>query len=230
MRIDSGDLAYLSKMARKMLDDAGFKGAKVYASNELDEEVIESLKNQGAAIAVWGVGTKLATAFSQPALGGVYKLTAIDDPKGAWQPKLKVSEQSLKINNPGVQQIRRFRDGSEFAGDMIFDVSTEPKPETVRGKPKWVIHDPVESTRRKSIEPGTPYEDLLVPVLRGGKRVYKAPPLSEVRARTQTQLAGFHEGIRRFVNPHRYPVGLDRQLHDLRAALVLDARGGGKER
>ncbi len=129
IRLDSGDLAYLSIEARKILDAAGLADAAILASNDLDERLIESLKQQGATIAVWGVGTKLVTAYDQPALGGVYKLGAIQDDAGAWHHKLKLSEQTAKTSTPGVQQVRRFfhADGSAD-GDAIFDELTGPPP------------------------------------------------------------------------------------------------------
>jgi nicotinate phosphoribosyltransferase len=107
IRIDSGDLAYFSIQARQLLDEAGFPNAKIYASNDLDEYIISSLKSQDAAIDVWGVGTKLVTAFDQPALGAVYKLSAVKNENGTWEPKVKVSQQSLKINIPGIHKVRR---------------------------------------------------------------------------------------------------------------------------
>src|SRR5205823_6321246 len=121
IRLDSGDLAYLSIEARKILDAAGLTDAAILASNDLDEQIITSLKDQGAKIAVWGVGTKLVTAYDQPALGGVYKLGAIRDDAGRWQYRLKVSEQTVKISAPGVLQVRRFYRDGEPAGDAIYD-------------------------------------------------------------------------------------------------------------
>src|SRR5207253_1888423 len=120
------------------------------------------LKEQGATIAVWGVGTKLVTAYDQPALGGVYKLSAIrESPGGAWQYKVKLSEQTAKVSNPGILQVRRFRTGGEFVGDAIYNEAAGI------GEPATFI-DPFDLTRRKTIDKGTPSEDLLVPVFRGG--------------------------------------------------------------
>src|SRR5262249_44569484 len=121
IRLDSGDLAYLSIEARKILDQAGFRAALIVGSNDLDERLIASLKQQGAAINIWGVGTRLVTAYDQPALGGVYKLAAVRNLDGQWQPKLKLSEEAAKITNPGVLQVRRFRIENELIGDAIFD-------------------------------------------------------------------------------------------------------------
>jgi len=218
IRLDSGDLAYLSREARAILDAAGFEKAAIVASNDLDEHIIESLKVQGAPISSWGVGTRLVTGHDQPALGGVYKLAAVREPGGEWQPKLKLSEQALKVSNPGIQQVRRFRKDGEYLADMIYEERADPP-----GHSEMV--DPSDPTRRKAIPDGTPHENLLVPMLREGRRVRPAPALSEVRGRVQQQLAGFHGGVKRFVNPHRYPVGLEVGLFELRTRLMLEIRG-----
>jgi nicotinate phosphoribosyltransferase len=219
IRLDSGDLAWLSIEARRRLDAAGFPGAAILASNELDEHIIQSLKDQGAKIAVWGVGTRLVTGQDDGALGGVYKLGAVRDGPGApWEPRVKVSEQAAKTTVPGSLQVRRFSRGSEFLADAIHDEGLGlPSP--------CVIVDPLDPLRRREIPAGTPGEDLLVPIFRRGRRVYDPPPLAEVRGRTLAQLGGFHAGVKRFVNPHQFPVGLERSLYDLRARLVLASRG-----
>lgn len=217
IRLDSGDLAYLSIEARKILDAGGFPKAAILASNDLDEYLIASLKQQGATIAVWGVGTRLATAYDQPALGGVYKLSAIRDAQGRWLPRLKLSEQVAKITNPGKLQVRRFRSDTEFIGDAIYDLNSSLPVE-------WTIVDPLDSTRRKWFDAGVPSEDLLVPVFRGGQRVYDVPPLKDIRARAQRQLAMLHPGIKRPVHPHGYPAGLELGLHELKTHLILKAR------
>ena len=218
IRLDSGDLAWLSIEARKILNEAGFPKAVIVASNDLDEHIIASLKEQGAQINVWGVGTKLITAYDQPALGGVYKLGAIRGEDGRWAYKVKLSEQAAKVSNPGIQQVRRFRSDKEFIGDGIFNVEdAAPEP--------FTIVDPLDSTRRKHLPPGTPFEYLLVPIYRAGKLVYQAPALIEVRQRAQTQIGMFHSGVKRFVNPHEYPVGLELGLHEMKMKLILHARG-----
>jgi nicotinate phosphoribosyltransferase len=218
IRLDSGDLAWLSQQARRMLDDAGFPKAAILASNELDEHVIESLKDQHAAIAVWGVGTRLVTGDGDGALGGIYKLGAVRPSRAApWEPRLKLSDQIDKTSIPGVLQVRRFEQGGEFFSDAIWEEGL--------GIPSaCVIVDPADPTRRREIPTDAPWEDLLVPVFRGGRRVYHPPPLAEARARTKAQLARFHAGVKRFLNPHRFPVGLEKGLHELRTRLVLEAR------
>jgi nicotinate phosphoribosyltransferase len=217
IRLDSGDLAYLSVEARKILDQGGFAQAKIVASNDLDEHLIASLKEQGARIDVWGVGTRLVTGGDQASLGGVYKLAAVRDPGGPWQHRVKVSEQAAKTSNPGVQQVRRFSGEEGFLADVIYDEQT-PLPR------EPVIVDPLDPTRRRRIPEGTPGEDLLVPLMRRGEPVYEPPPAEQARKRARAQLDRLHAGIKRFVNPHQYPVGLSLELHDLKTRLVLAAR------
>jgi nicotinate phosphoribosyltransferase len=220
VRIDSGDLAWLSRRARVILDNGGFESAKIVASNELDEYLIASLKEQGAAIDMWGVGTKLATAWDQPALGGVYKLSAIRHPgEQKWIPRIKVSEQTAKVTTPGVLAVRRFRreDGT-LAGDMVYDIFDPPS-----GEPTMV--DPADATRRKTFSADQTSSELLVDVVSGGEQVYECPPLTEVRDLAMRSVDELDRTVRRFMNPHTYPVGLERGVHDLRTALVLKARG-----
>jgi nicotinate phosphoribosyltransferase len=218
IRLDSGDLAWLSLQARRMLDEAGFPKAAILASNELDETVIQSLKDQGAAIAVWGVGTRLATGHPDAALGGVYKLGAVRRSRAErWEPRLKISEAIEKTTIPGVLQVRRFASGAEFFADAIFE-------EGLGIASPCVIVDPADPTRRREIPADAAFEDLLVPVFRSGRRVYEPPPLAQARARAKDQLSRFHAGVKRFLNPHRFPVGLERALHELRTRLVLEAR------
>ncbi len=217
IRLDSGDLAWLSTQARKILDEAGFSKADIVASNDLDEHLIQSLKAQGAAIGIWGVGTKLCTAYDQPALGGVYKLAAVRHPGRPWSYRVKLSEQAVKISNPGIQQVRRMKRGGEFIADVIYD-------EELGIEDGCTLVDPMDSTRQKLVPKGTLWEELLVPILEGGRRVYVPPTIAASRARTMAQLAGFNAGVKRLANPHQYPVGLERKLHGLKTELVLEAR------
>jgi len=217
IRLDSGDLAYLSIEARKILDRAGFPDAAIVASSDLDEHIIESLKQQGATIGVWGVGTKLATAYDQPALGGVYKLTAVREADGPWQDKLKLSDETAKTSTPGLLQVRRYLQDGQAAGDAIYDVRRPPAD-------GCTIIDPADPARQKTIPPGTAGEDLLVPVLRKGERMYDPPGVAEARDRTRRQLALFHPGIKRFINPRRYPAGLEESLHRHKAEMIEEAR------
>jgi len=218
VRLDSGDLAYLSIEARRMLDEAGFPGAAIVASNDLDEGIIASLKDQGAKIAIWGVGTKLVTAYDQPALGGVYKLGALQNDSGTWEPKVKLSEQAIKTSTPGSLQIRRFRNGDGAIADMIYN--------QLAGEPNDAIMvDPLDPTRRRRMDAYDTHDDLLVPVIRSGDVVYPAEDLAAIRDRTKSQLDMFHAGVRRHANPHQYPVGLELGLHELKTDLILQARG-----
>ncbi len=233
IRLDSGDLAYLSIEARRILDEAGLKDAAIVASNDLDETLIASLKEQGARINVWGVGTRLVTGGEQAALGGVYKLSAVRDggesggaangDAGAWISKIKVSEQTAKVSNPGIQQVRRYR-ANERAGnnagcvaDAIYDIETDLSV-------GCTIIDPADATRHKRLERDTPFTDLLVPIFSAGRRVYDPPPLSIIRERVRRNLSEFHPGIKRFVNPHIYPVGLEQSLHERKLELIRQAR------
>lgn len=217
IRLDSGDLAYLSIEARKILDQEGFPNAKIIASNELDENIIVSLKSQGAKIAVWGVGTKLATAYDQPALGGVYKLSAVRGAKGEWKYKVKLSEQAAKVSNPGVLQVRRFLKGGQAVADVIHDKNTD----LAKG---CVMVDPFDMTRQKRILPGYDFKDLLVPVFRQGKRVYPAVNIEEIKKNVSENLSCFHDGIKRFINPHQFPVGLEKSLYALKTDVILKSR------
>jgi len=220
IRLDSGDLAYLSIEARKILDAAGLEDAAIFASNDLDEDIIRSLKEQDAAINVWAVGTKLATSYDQAALGGVYKLSAIRNESGEWERKIKLSEQLAKTSIPGILQVRRFQADGEYRGDMIFDELAPPESDA-----EPVMIDPMDATRRKVMAAHMTTADLLVPVFAGGKQVYESPPLAAIRQRTEEQLATFHPGVKRVVNPHQYPVGLEKQLFENRQAMILETRG-----
>ncbi|HEY9677911.1 MAG TPA: nicotinate phosphoribosyltransferase [Drouetiella sp.] len=221
IRLDSGDFAYLSIEARKMLNEAGFADAKIFASNDLDEHIIQSLNDQGAQVDVWAVGTKLVTAYDQPSLGGVYKLTAVRKPGQDWHYKVKLSEQAVKISNPGIQQVRRFytedRNGKLFIGDMIFDEAGSA-PESS------VIVDPIDFTRRKVIPQNSSYVDLLKPIFRKGKLVYESPSAEQIREYSKSELKMLHPGIKRLLNPHQYPVGLELSLHQLKTELIMVAR------
>jgi nicotinate phosphoribosyltransferase len=218
IRIDSGDLAYFSQMARDLLDHAGLNDVKIVASNDLDEFILKSLCDQKAKIDIAGVGTKLVTAYDQPALGGVYKLSALKNKYGVWVNKLKLSEQSIKINIPGIQQVRRYFKNGEMSADMLFDVNFG-----VPASP--TIVDSADSTRRKHIdEKDYDYQDLLIPIFDNGRLVYDKPALDEIRTFAAGELRKLHPSIRRFVNPHTYVAGLEHQLFEERIRLILQQR------
>ncbi len=219
IRLDSGDLAKLSIEARKILDAAGFQDAAIVASNDLNEHLIEELKAQGATINVWGVGTHMVTAHDQPALGGVYKLAAIRKPGQPWDYKVKLSEQSIKVSNPGIHQVRRFQGEDGFIADMIFDEDlgvTEPA----------VMVDSADAAKRTELPAGTAFTELLTPVFRGGKQVYEVPESLATREHVQRQLGWFEAGVKRLQSPEKYPVGLESRLNDLKTGLIQKARAG----
>lgn len=220
IRLDSGDLAELSIAARRLLDEAGFPHATIVASNDLDEHLIENLKQQGARISVWGVGTKLVTAYDQPALGGVYKLGAIRRADGSWDHKVKLSEQPVKISNPGVLQVRRFQGERGFVGDVIYDDLT--------GTPPHTAVDVSEPSNRWQPRDGETGADVLVPVLRAGKVVREPEPLADCQARAQHQLTQLPATMKRFLNPESYFVGLAHELHETKLRLIAQARGEEK--
>ncbi|MGV3585862.1 MAG: nicotinate phosphoribosyltransferase [Adhaeribacter sp.] len=221
IRLDSGDLAYLSKEGRRLLDEAGLPDVSILASNDLDEYLIQSLKLQGARIDTWGIGTKLVTAYDQPALGGVYKLAALRGPDGQWEYKLKLSEQLVKISTPGILQVRRYTNAQGFVADMIY---SEEQP--IAGAA--TIIDPADVTRRRTFTANETFENLLVPIFRDGKPVYDEPDLPAIQARARQQVTQLHESIRRLLNPHLYPVGLEEQLFNKKMEIILNIRSKAK--
>ena len=220
IRIDSGDLAWLAKMARRMLDEAGLPEVGVVLSNDLDEYTIRSIREEGAQVASWGVGTKLATAYDQPTLGGVYKLSATRDVDGSWVDCIKMTESAAKLTIPGVLDVRRYyHDDGHIAGDMVFDVNA-PVNE------REIIVDPCDDMRRKRLA-GKRFETLLLPLARAGKAVLDAEHRDAMAARERTAagLAALDESQKRMLNPHTYPVGLESGLFARRHDLVVKLRG-----
>lgn len=217
VRLDSGDLAWLSIEARRILDEGGFPKASIVASNDLDEHLIESLKHQGAKISVWGVGTQMITGGSQPALGGVYKLGAIRNAAGEWEPRIKLSEQAVKVSNPGIQQVRRFTLDGEFRGDAIFDEEHGLTQQVT------IVH-PSDASRTKTMPEGASTEDLLQPVYRAGKLVAELPSLPQIQQRARDQLTKLHATVKRLQHPHEYPAGVERTLHETKLELMRRAK------
>ena len=217
IRLDSGDLAYLSIQARRLLNEAGFEKTQILASNDLDENIISSLQSQGARIDAWGVGTRLVTAFDQPALGGVFKMGAVRPRGGNWEYKIKLSEQAVKVSNPGFLQVRRFEREDEYIADMLYN-------EIGGIKTPQIIVNPADTTMRRVIPAKIRYRDLLIPIFRQGKLVYQPPTIQETRAATQAELKRFYPGITRLLNPHIYPVGLELGLHELKIQLAEKLR------
>ena len=216
IRIDSGDLAYLSKKARKLLDKENLEYVKIIASNDLDEFILESLKHQKAKISVWGIGTKLITAFDNPSLGAVYKLSALKNDKEKWEKKLKLSEQKIKINNPGVHQVRRFIKDGMFNGDMIYDISSS----VIKEK----MIDPNDSTKFKKFNEGSDYEELLKKIFKKGNLIYKSPKIDQIKKRLSIDLDRLDNSHKRLDNPHVYPVGLEDSLFIERKKMILSLR------
>lgn len=217
IRLDSGDLALLSIESRRLLDEAGFTETKIVASNALDEVLIHDLKRQGACIDIWGVGTNLVTAKAQPALDGVYKLSAVRDPGEPWSYKLKLSEQMIKISNPGILQVRRFFKEGECIGDAILD-ETSDVSSGVRAV------DPIDPTKETRFDPHLQYQDILTPIFRNGKRVYDLPTLEQIRAFRVEELEHFPVSIKRFLYPQLYFVGMERSLYDMKVSLIKKIR------
>jgi nicotinate phosphoribosyltransferase len=219
IRLDSGDLAHLSIEARRLLDDAGFPDARIVASNDLDETVIASLFEQGARIDTFGVGTRLVTAYDQPALGGVYKLGAARDEHGVWREAVKLSEQPIKISNPGTLAVRRLRQHGELVADIIYDSDAGF---AASGTP--ALHDIEDPLRPPSIPVFDEASELLVTYLRDGQVVRAPDSVVEARARAARELAQLSPRARRFLNPQPYPVGLDPHVHTRKQQLVAEAR------
>ena len=215
IRLDSGDLAYLATEARKLLDARGFEATKIVASNDLDERLIASLKGQGAPIDIWGVGTKLVTAFDEPALGGVYKLAAVENVDGIMVARMKLSEQSAKSSIPGSLDVARLWLNSNCLGDVIFDTLNESQP----GQDEKVITiiSPEDPWKRKAISAkGITVTRLLEPLFDNGLRVSGRETLTEMRCRAQSSLATFDPAVFRFDNPHSYAAGLSQALFERR--------------
>ena len=215
IRLDSGDLAYLSRTARRMLDEAGFPKARIFASGDLDEEVIWDLKAQGAAIDVWGVGTRMITSQNNPALGGVYKLSA-EEVDGALVPRIKISENPAKITNPGKKKVLRIysREDRHALADLIAlddEVYDEQQPLT--------IFDPENTWKRMTLTDYT-LRPLLVPIFRDGMQVYESPDLHRIAAYAKEELDTFWSEYKRLHRPQRYKVDLSQSLYDLKQELL----------
>ena len=210
IRLDSGDLAKLSLAARQLLDSAGFEKTYILASNSLDEYVIESLKAQKAAITHWGVGTNLSTAFDQPALDGVYKLSALQNEANDWEYKLKISDSPIKVSNPGRHQIRRFFTNNQWAGDVIYDLTLgiNDNPES------WSLSNPSHPLFYQDIDG---YTDLLQPIFKEGKLIMVSESIHQIRQRALDETNLFWQ---QYSNNTLYPVSLEKKLYQLKQTLV----------
>ena len=212
IRIDSGDVAYLTKKVRKMLDDAGWTECKIVISNSMDEYLIRELIRQGAEIDAFGVGERLITAKSDPVFGGVYKLAAVEDENGTIHPKIKISENVGKITTPHFKKIYRLRgrDTGKAEADLLclWD-------ETVDDTKPLEIFDPEHTWKRKLMENFTATE-LLVPIFKNGQLVYELPTIKEIRRHCEEEIEGMWDEVRRFTNPHNYYVDLSQKLWDIK--------------
>ena len=218
IRLDSGDLAYLSKKARKMLDEAGFFEAVISASNDLDEFLIDSLKVQGAAITSWGVGTSLITSRDDPAFGGVYKLSAIMGADGDFIPKIKLSENTEKITNPGNKMIYRIyeKDTGKIKADLICLVG-----ETYNENDDLLLFDPIEPWKKTKLKGGTYIiKSIMAPVFKNGECVYTSPAVMDIREYCRQELETLWEETKRLVNPHNVYVDLSKKLYDIKIQLL----------
>ena len=216
IRLDSGDMTYLSKKARQMLDEAGWTECQISVSNSLDEYIIKDILRQGAQIDVFGVGERLITAKSEPVFGGVYKLVAVEEQDGTVVPKIKISENVGKITNPHFKKLYRFfgKDTGKAIADYlcVYD-------ETVDDTQDLEIFDPDATWKTKTVYDFTAKE-LQVPIFQGGKLVYRLPSLEEIRAYCLEQVDTLWDEVKRFENPHNYYVDLSQKLWDIKYDLL----------
>ena len=218
IRLDSGDLAYLSKKARKMLDEAGFEDAIISASNDLDELLIHDLKVQGAKITLWGVGTNLITSKDNPSFGGVYKLAAIQEPDGRFVSKIKLSENEEKITNPGNKTIYRIYD--KETGKMRADVICFAD-EFINENEDLLLFDPIATWKKTKLAAGTfTVRELLLPIFLNGECVYESPTVKEISAYCKQEKETLWDETMRLFNPHKVYIDLSKKLYDEKQALL----------
>ncbi|MGI5897038.1 MAG: nicotinate phosphoribosyltransferase [Oscillospiraceae bacterium] len=220
IRLDSGDITYLSKKARKMLDDAGLTNCKIVASNSLDESIIQDILLQGAKIDAFGVGERLITSKSDPVFGGVYKLSAVEDESGTIIPKIKISENAAKITNPHFKKVYRIfeNDSGKAIADLICvhdEIIDESKP--------LEIFDPDYTWKRKTLTNFT-VRELLIPIFKNGECVYQSPPVEQIRDYCRAQIDLQWDEVKRFENPHNYYVDLSQKLWEIKQALLSQKR------
>jgi len=223
IRIDSGDMAYLSIKARQALDEAGLTDCKIFVSSSLDEHLIGDLIAQGACIDAFGVGERLITAKSDPVFGGVYKLCAIEDAQGKVVPKIKISENVTKINNPNFKKVYRLFENP--SGKAVADLICV-HDETVDSSQPLEIFDPDENWKRKILTDFTAKE-LLVPIFKDGQKVYQTPAIQEIKEYCKHQIDLLWDEVKRFENPHNYYVDLSQKLWDLKQDMIEQGRLGG---
>lgn len=218
IRMDSGDLAYLSKKARRMLDEAGFSDAVISASNDLDEYLIQNLKFQGAMITSWGVGTNLITSKDNPAFGGVYKLSAIKSADGSFLPKIKLSENTEKVTNPGNKTLYRIYDND--TGKIHADYICLDK-ETFNSEEDLLLFDPNEPWKKTRLAGGSYHmRKMLIPVFKNGRCVYHSPSVMEIQAVCSREKDTLWDETKRFVNPAKIYVDLSDKLYEMKKQLL----------
>jgi nicotinate phosphoribosyltransferase len=215
IRIDSGDIAYLSKKARKMLDNADLKEVKIVASNSLDEFIIKDLIEQGAKVDSFGVGERLVTSKSEPVFGGVYKLVAVEE-DGKLSPRIKLSENASKVTNPAFKEVYRLFDNE--TGKAIADVLTL-KDETIDDTKPYTIFHPVQTYKKKTLTNFTA-KKLQVPIFIKGECVYESPNIEDIKQYCSDQLELIWDEVKRFENPHEYYVDLSKPLWDVKQKLL----------
>ena len=218
IRLDSGDLAYLSKEARKMLDEAGFPEATICASNDLDEFLLHDLKMQGAAIDSWGVGTNLITSKDCPSFGGVYKLAAIQNEGGEFVPKIKISENTEKITNPGNKTIYRIYEkaSGKIKADLICFAD-----EVIDPKQDLLLFDPMDTWKKTKLAGGTyNVREILLPIFKNGECLYKSPTLKEIAAYCREEKDTLWDETKRLFYPHRVYVDLSQKLYAVKQSLL----------
>ena len=220
VRIDSGDMAYMSKKVRQQLDEAGFTEAKIYASSDLDEKTILNLKMQGAKIDVWGIGTRLITAYDQPALGCVYKLVSIEDENGVMVDTMKISNNAEKVSTPGKKQVWRITRNSDGKSEGDYIALWDERPDQLE---ELFMFHPVYTYINKTVTDFTA-RPILQPIFNNGKLVYELPTLQEIKAYKDEQIEALWDEYKRILNPEQYPVDLSQKTYDQKLASIAEIR------
>ena len=219
IRLDSGDIAYLTRKARKMLDDAGWTECRISASNSLDEYIIRDLLLQGAKVDLFGVGERMITASSQPVFGGVYKLVAVEDAEGRVCPKIKISENVDKITNPHYKRVYRIFDKATGKAEADYITVWDERVDEERS---LELFDPRATWKRKTFT-DFKVRELQTPVFRNGELVYQQPDLKEIQAYCLEQVDTLWDEVKRFENPHTYYVDLSQKLWDIKQTLLRES-------
>ena len=220
VRIDSGDMAYMSKKVRQQLDEAGFTKAKIYASSDLDEKTILNSKMQGAKIDVWGIGTRLITAYDQPALGCVYKLVSIEDENGVMVDTMKISNNAEKVSTPGKKQVWRITRNSDGKSEGDYIALWDERPNQLD---ELFMFHPVYTYINKTVTDFTA-RPILQPIFENGKLVYELPKLQDIKAYKDEQIEALWDEYKRILNPEQYPVDLSQKTYDQKLASIAEIR------